>query len=116
MKDFPVFMKSPKNLVGSHEQNTKDIEGYYYQAADGSQMAFWTAYADRTSQKHMHSFDEYMVCVCGSYIVFMNDQKYVLQPGDELLIPAETEHWGECIAGTRTIHAFGGTRIHGLEE
>lgn len=111
MQDFPEFMKSSKNRVSSTEQNTSDIEGYFYQGADDSQMAFWTAYADRISRKHTHPFDEYMVCISGQYIVYMNNEKYVLHPGDELLIPAETEQCGECIAGTRTIHAFGGKRI-----
>ncbi|WP_170233074.1 hypothetical protein [Sporomusa termitida] len=26
-----------------------------------------------------------------------------------------TEQWGKCIAGTRTIHAFAGKRIHGMK-
>lgn len=111
MQDFPEFMKSSKNRISSTDQYTQDIEGYFYQGADDGQMAFWTAYADRISRKHSHPFDEYMVCICGQYIVYMNNEKYVLHPGDELLIPVETEHWGECIAGTRTIHAFGGKRI-----
>jgi len=114
MRDFPAFMKNSKNRIPSHEQNTQDIEGYFYQAADGSQMAFWTAYADRTSKKHTHDFDEYMICVSGQYTVYMNDSPVVLNPGDEIFIPKGTEQWGYCIAGTRTIHAFGGKRIHAI--
>ncbi len=30
MKDFPEFMKSKKNLIGTKEQNTQDIEGYFF--------------------------------------------------------------------------------------
>ena len=116
MIDFPEFMKNCRNCISSKEQNTKDIEGYFYDGADGSQMAFWTYYADRTSKKHTHQFDEYMVCVCGQYTVIMNDKEYVLNPGDEILIPKGTEQSGKCIAGTRTIHAFGGKRIHGANE
>ncbi len=40
MRDFPEFMKNKKNHISSKEQNTKDIDGYFYDGADGSQMAF----------------------------------------------------------------------------
>lgn len=109
-------MKSPRNRVSPTEQNTQDIEGYYYTGADSAQMAFWTCHAARTSNKHTHEFDEYMVCISGQYTVIMNDKKYILNPGDEIFIPKGTEQWGRCIAGTRTIHAFGGKRIHKTGE
>ncbi|MEA4972153.1 hypothetical protein SDC9_88861 [bioreactor metagenome] len=112
MKDFPEFMKNEKNHIGSSQQNTEDIDGYFYEGDDGSQMAFWTCYSNRTSNEHMHEFDEYMVCVSGQYTVTMNGQKFVLNPGDELFIPKGTVQGGSCVAGTRTIHAFGGKRIH----
>ena len=54
---------------------------------------------------------EYVFCVNGQYTAFLNDKEFVLNPGDELFIPKGTEQWGKCIAGTRTIHAFGGKRI-----
>jgi len=60
MMDFPEFMKNSKNCISSKEQNTKDIEGYSYNGADDSQMAFLTCYADRISHKHTHNFEEYM--------------------------------------------------------
>ncbi|OPJ62869.1 cupin [Clostridium oryzae] len=78
MKDFPEFMKSEKNHISNNQQNTKDIDGYFFEGEDGSQMAFWTCYSDRTSKEHEHEFDEYMVCVCGQYTVTMNDQEFVL--------------------------------------
>lgn len=111
MKDFPDFMKSSQNHIDSSDQNTEDIDGYYYEGADGSQMAFWTCYADRVSKKHIHQFDEYMICVSGQYIAYLDGKEATLGPGDELFIPKGTEQWGKCIAGTRTIHAFGGKRI-----
>lgn len=77
MNDFPDFMKNEKNHISSSQQNTADINGYYFEGKDGSQMAFWTYYFDRESKEQTHEFDEYTVCV----------------------------------AGTRTIHAFGGKRI-----
>ena len=30
MKSFPDFMKSELNKIDQSQQNTKDIEGYYY--------------------------------------------------------------------------------------
>ncbi|PKM76738.1 MAG: cupin [Firmicutes bacterium HGW-Firmicutes-15] len=116
MKDYPEFMKNIKNHISSNEQNTEDIDGYFYDGADGGQMAFWTCYSDRVSRKHTHDFDEYMVCVYGQYTVIMNDHEYVLNPDDEIFIPKGTEQWGKCIARTRTIHAFGGKRIHRINE
>lgn len=59
MKDFPEFMKSGANRVDTSQQNTADVDGYYYTANDGSQMAFWTCYGDRVSDMHRHDYDEY---------------------------------------------------------
>ena len=112
MKDFPEFMKNKNNHINPAEQNTADIDGYFYEGADGSQMAFWTSYSDRISKKHTHDFDEYMVCVSGQYTVCFNKEEHVLNPGDEIYIPKGTEQWGKCKAGTRTIHAFESKRIH----
>ena len=110
MQDFPGFMKNPKNRIRQASQYTKDVEGYVFDGADGSQLAFWTCHADRKSKAHAHPYDEYIICACGKYIVSMDGRAITLNPGDELFIPAGTEHGGEAIAGTRTIHAFGGRR------
>ena len=42
MKDFPEFMKNPTHPVGQESQYNEGIEGYVFNGADGSQMAFWT--------------------------------------------------------------------------
>lgn len=110
MKDFPEFMKNPVNRIRATSQHTKDIEGYVYDGADGSQMAFWTSKQDRKSDGHSHPYDEYLVCVYGQYTVTFDGRTVTLRPGDELHIPAGTSHSGESAAGTRTIHAFGGKR------
>ena len=112
MKDFPEFMKSEKNHISSDQQNTPDIDGYYFEGEDGSQMAFWTYYSDRVSKEQKHEFDEYTVCVSGQYTEIIDGKEFVLNPGDELYVPKGTLHSGRCIAGTRTIHAFGGKRIN----
>jgi quercetin dioxygenase-like cupin family protein len=111
MDDFPAFMKNRKNRISSVQQNTKDVEGYYFEGKDGSQMAFWTCNQDRISREHQHNFDEYVLCVAGQYTAILNGEKMVLNPGNELFIPKGTVQSGKCIAGTRTIHAFGGKRI-----
>jgi quercetin dioxygenase-like cupin family protein len=111
MDDFPAFMKNPKNRVPTQSQHTLDVEGYYYTGRDGCQIAYWTCPADKTSEAHRHEFDEYIVCVKGEYTVIISGKETVLKPGDEFLIPKGTLQGGRCLAGTRTIHAFGGKRI-----
>lgn len=111
MRKFPAFMKRARNKVPAKDQNTGDIAGYYYTAADGSQMAFWECAGPKGSKKHIHPFDEYMICVSGEYTAYIEGEPHLLRPGDELHIPKGKEQWGRCVAGTRTIHAFGGKRI-----
>ena len=112
MKSFPAFMKCRKNRVDSSQQHTEDIEGYYFEGRDGSQVAFWECHADRASEAHTHDFDEYLICVSGEYTVYMNGAEHVLRNGDEIVVPKGVEHSGRCIAGTRTIYVFGGRRLH----
>ena len=111
MDNFPEFMKRSVNRVPTLQQNTQDVDGYYYTAQDGSQMAFWTCSSDRISKEHRHDYDEYMICVAGEYIITINGKETILHPGEEIFIPKGTLQGGRCKAGTRTIHAFGGTRI-----
>ena len=84
--NFPEFMFSEKNKIPASQQNTPDIEGYYYTANDGSQMAFWIYKADRVSKEHTHDYDEYMLCVEGEYIVVIDGEEHILHAGDELFI------------------------------
>lgn len=39
MKDFQNFTKNAKNHVNSNQQNTADIDGYYFEGKDNSQHA-----------------------------------------------------------------------------
>ena len=57
--NFPEFMVRKENMIPADQQNTPDIDGYYYTANDGSQMAFWIYKADRVSKEHTHDYDEY---------------------------------------------------------
>lgn len=111
MKDFPDFMKSPANHISAAEQNTKDIDGYYYEGRDGGQMAFWTCNSAQVSKPHRHEFDEYTLVVSGCFTAEIDGKQIVLNAGDEIFIPAGTLQGGSYIAGTRTISAFGGRRI-----
>jgi quercetin dioxygenase-like cupin family protein len=111
MKDFPDFMKRPQNRVENKDQYSQDIEGYYYTAQDGSQMAFWTAHTAGTSKTHTHPYDEYIVCVYGKYTMLIEGKEIDLNPGEEFHVTKGTEHACRRIAGTRTVHAFGGKRI-----
>ena len=111
MDDFPNFMKSPANLIGKGSQYTDEIEGYVFNGADGSQMAFWTCFQDRDSKEHTHDFDEYFVVVQGQYTVVTGEEVKLIEVGQECYIPKSTPHSGKAIAGTRTIHCFGGKRV-----
>jgi mannose-6-phosphate isomerase-like protein (cupin superfamily) len=75
-------MKGIKNKVNPSQKNTGDIEGYFFEGKDDSQIAFWECYFDRISKKHTHDFDEYMICVSGEYIAYLNDKEIVLNPGN----------------------------------
>jgi quercetin dioxygenase-like cupin family protein len=111
MQEFPAFMKNPINRIPSSSQSTSGIEGYVYDGADGSQMAFWTCRETAKSQEHIHEYDEYMVVVEGCYTLLIQSQRIDLKAGQEYFIPKGIPHGGEVIAGTRTIHAFGGVRV-----
>jgi len=110
MADFPTFMKNPLNRIALSSQHTPGVEGYVYDGADGSQMGFWTCRETATSSEHFHDYDEYMVVVEGCYTLLIDGRRISLKPGQEYLIPKGIPHGGEVVAGTRTIHAFGGTR------
>jgi len=115
MTEFPEFMKRAGRPVDAAQQNTADVEGYWFDGAEG-QMAFWTCREARESQPHTHEFDEYMVVLDGEYILCTDAGETVLRPGNEAVIPRGTRQWGRCSAGTRTIHAFGGQRIRPIKE
>ncbi len=110
MNDFPDFMKNPINRIASVSQHTEDIEGYVFDGIDGSQTAFWKCFKDRASEEHTHDYDEYIVVVQGHYTLIIDGNKIPLTAGQEHHIPKGTTHGGEVLAGTRTIHVFGGKR------
>src|SRR5690242_695642 len=110
MSDFPLFAKNPLNRIAPVSQFTDHVEGYVFDGADGSQMAFWTAKSDRISSEHAHDFDEYVLVVEGLATVIIGKERTVLTVGKEIVIPKGTKQRMSVTAGTRTIHVFGGKR------
>lgn len=112
MDNFPQFMKSPANRIATSTQATPGAEGYVFDGADGSQMAFWTCHQSAESAPHVHDFDEYMFVVQGCCTLAINGKRIQVKAGEEYFIPKGVLHGGEIAAGTRTIHAFGGRRAN----
>jgi quercetin dioxygenase-like cupin family protein len=86
MADFPEFMRSPLNRIAAAAQHTAGVEGYVYDGADGSQMAFWTCHETARSAEHVHDYDEYMVVVEGRYTLLIGGRRISLEAGQEHFI------------------------------
>ena len=110
MNGFPEFMKNPANRIAHTSQATPGVEGYVFDGADGSQMAFWTCHETAASAAHSHDYDEYMLVVEGCYTLIIGADRIHLSAGAEHFIPRGVSHAGEVTARTRTIHVFGGHR------
>jgi len=110
MDEFPEFMKSAANKIATTSQSTPGVEGFVFDGADKSQMAFWTCRENAVSAPHVHEFDEYMIVVQGCYTLTVGGIRIPIKAGEEYFIPKGLAHGGEVAAGTRTIHAFGGRR------
>jgi quercetin dioxygenase-like cupin family protein len=111
MDEFPNFMKRPANKIAAKSQATPRVEGYVFDGADGSQMAFWTCREAAVSAPHVHDYDEYFTVVQGCYTLIIEGRRIPVKAGEEYFIPKGLRHGGEPAAGTRTIHAFGGRRV-----
>jgi len=109
MDDFPEFMKESDNSIVSSQQSS-GVKGWVYDGVGGKQMAYWICETDGISEEHVHEFDEYFTVVQGTYTLIIDGQRIEICRGDEYLIPQNVPHAGEFMAGTRTIHCFGGRR------
>jgi len=112
MDAFPEFMRTAANRIAAQSQATPGVEGYVFDGADGSQMAFWTCHETAASAAHAHDYDEYMIVVQGCYTLLIDGKRIPVRAGEEYFIPRGEVHAGEVLAGTRTIHAFGGQRAN----
>ena len=110
MKQFPDFMKHPADRIRASAQATPGVEGYVFDGSGGSQMAFWTCHETASSKPHCHDYDEYMLVVEGCYTLLIDGERIPVSAGQEYVIARGVWHGGEVMAGTRTIHAFGGHR------
>ncbi|HEX2661471.1 MAG TPA: cupin domain-containing protein [Candidatus Acidoferrum sp.] len=115
MDDFPPFMRAAANRIATESQATPGADGYVFDGV-GSQMAFWKCYETAASAAHVHDYDEYMVVVQGCYTLIIDGRRIALRAGDEYFIPRGVLHAGEVLAGTRTIHAFGGHRANRIQS
>ena len=59
---------------------------------------------------------EYKVVMQGCYTLIINGERIQLKAGKEYVIPRGIPHSGEVVAGTRTIHAFGGHRADRVQK
>ena len=116
MDDFPEFMKNPVNRISTASQFTEGVEGYVFDGADGSQVAFWSCSQDRVSTVHAHDFDEYVIVIEGRCVLIMGESRIELVAGDEFLVPKGTRQSMEVSRGTRTVHVFGGKRARRERE
>jgi quercetin dioxygenase-like cupin family protein len=104
MDAFPEFMRNPSNRIAQSNQTTPGVEGYVFDGADQSQMAFWTCTQTATSAEHVHEFDEYMLVVQGCYTLLIAGKHIPIKAGEEYLIPRERSisndwvirHEGRC--------------------
>jgi quercetin dioxygenase-like cupin family protein len=116
MPDFPAFVKNHANRIATSSQFTEDVEGYVFDGADGSQVALWTAHADRVSAEHAHDFDEYVLVIEGRCTIILGNERIELRAGQEFIIPKGTRQSTEVVGGTRTMHVFGGMRARRESE
>jgi quercetin dioxygenase-like cupin family protein len=110
MPEFPAFMKNPANRIDPGHQATPGVEGYVFDGDDASQMAFWTCSQTAASAAQTHDFDEYVLVVEGCFTLIIDGRRIRLNAGQEYFIPRGVLHGGDILAGTRTIHVFGGHR------
>jgi uncharacterized cupin superfamily protein len=87
-----------------------------FDGLDGSQKGILDLSPDRfLCCSRPHDYDEYMVVVQGCYTMIIGGERIPIRAGMEYMIPKGTPHAGEVVAGTRTIHAFGGHRADRTE-
>lgn len=103
-------MKNPLNAISTYSNYSAGIEGYVFDGAGGSQLAFWECRTGGSSAEHVHNYDEYFIVVQGCYTLIIGQERIAVRAGQEYFIRSGTTHAGEYVKGTRTIHAFGGKR------
>jgi quercetin dioxygenase-like cupin family protein len=113
MDNFPDFMKHPANRIATSNESTPGVQGYVFDGADGSQMAFWTCSESAVSTPHVHDYDEYFVVLQGCYTLIIDGERISVRAGEGHFIPQGTLHPGEVVAGTRPSTLLGGAEPQG---
>ncbi len=90
MNDFPEFMKSSANRIATGSQATLGVEGYLFDGADGSQMAFRTCHETAVSAPHVHDYDEYMIVVEGCYTLIVVTDASPSKPARNILFQRDS--------------------------
>lgn len=116
MDDFLEFMRAAANRIATPNQATPGVEGYVFDGADGSQVAFSKCHETATSAAHIHDYDEYRLVVQGCYTLIIDGRRIAVHAGEEHFIRRGGRHAGEVLAGTGTIHVFGGHRANRIEN
>ncbi len=109
--DFPSFMKSPKNRVARESELAPGVEGYVFDGAEGTQVAFWIARQDTELAERFNERDEYLLVLEGSFTFALVGQEMHLGAGQEFEIPNGARISGRLQAGTRLLHVFGGKQV-----
>jgi ethanolamine utilization protein EutQ (cupin superfamily) len=110
MEDFPAFMKCSANRIATSSQATPGVEGYVFEGAEGSQMAFWTCRETTISAPHVHDYDEYMVVVLGCYTLIVDGRRMPIKAGEEYFIQR-----GSRMAGKWSVAPGRSTRSAAIE-
>jgi len=65
------------NRIAKTGRATLGVDGYVFDGADGSQMAFWTCRKTTESTARVHDYDEYMMVVQGCWPAFLTSRSGV---------------------------------------
>jgi quercetin dioxygenase-like cupin family protein len=110
MAKYPGVIRNPVNRVAVESQFSKNIDGFMFDGADGSQIIFWSYTGPGSVSVHTHEYDEYLIVIEGQYTLIIDGKKIPVKAGQEYLIEKGVAHGGEALTGTRTIDVFGGKR------
>jgi quercetin dioxygenase-like cupin family protein len=104
---FPDIIRKEKLLAESPKDG---FYGYLFEGREGSQIIFWECDEEVTVEPHKHEYDEYCLVVEGICKETIEGEEFVLEAGDEIVIPAGKTHWATMGPNYRAIDFFGGPR------
>lgn len=103
-------MTKPASLDEIPVKNT--IAGHYGRFVHGSKstLAFWEIIAGSESPIHEHPHEQITYVAEGSFEMFLDGRKYVLEQFDTLVIPPNTPHGGRALTNCKIIDSFSPAR------